>query len=454
MKEVLYLADKTYLEAYLKEKASASLEDMIEINAFYKGIEPIIPGSDSEVDRIYSVDGDTAHIKIEGALSVEGPDAWDLFWGYKGCSFLTIQAAMERAKNNNAIKKVILDIDSPGGTVKGTDETWQAHKALADVKPTEVHTGSRLASAAYYISTPASKILACAPTSQVGSIGVIVATYDWSQWEERVGIREVIITSSNAPDKYADISTDKGRNTIRNQLDAIERIFYSRITESRGYDTKHIAEHFGKGAMMVASDPSKDHEDGIRSGLIDGLCNDISVSNNDDIEEFTNQYTDAAINLINQNIPAMAGNKQEGQKMNLSEYLASNPAAAAEIEKIKRDERAAGVKEADDKYSARVAKVLPIIQSASYPDSIKSRACKVLSGETELSNFEGALDAYDFTIEAQKSEQAKNATAADGAPNPEAPNLEAGNKKDSDDAWAKTIEDAKQRKEAAAREVA
>ena len=445
MNEILYLAERNYIEKYLKERAQATHTDMLEINSFWKALETIISGSDTEVNKIYSVEGDTAHIRIEGALSPEGPDAWDLFWGYEGCSFKTIQAAMEKAKNDNAIKKVIFDIDSPGGTLAGTDETWQAHKELAAVKETEVHTGSRLASAAYYIATPAKKILACAPTSQVGSIGIIVATYDWSKWEEEIGIKEIIITSSNAPDKHPDLTTKQGRDIIRNQLDAMERIFYSRITESRGYSAEHIVEHFGRGGMMVACDPSKEHEDGIRSGLIDGLCNDISVcSNKEEVNFVSNGLTE------NKSNPAPAGNKQEGQIMKLSEYLETNPAAAAEIERYKSEAKAAGVSETMADYSARVDKVLPIIQSDSYPVNIKTIACNVLAGKVELSHFEGAVIAHDSVIEAAKSEAAKNETS--NSTLPDAPTTGTSEQNAVNDAWEKSIADAKARK--AAKEVA
>jgi len=441
MKEIFYLADSNWLERYLKERASTTLADMGEIQALWRDNPIASPGSDEAVNKIYSLDGNTAHIKIEGALSPEGPDAWDLFWGYKGASFKTITAAMERAKKDFAVEKVIFDIDSPGGTLAGTDETWQAHKALAKVKPTEVHTGN-LASAAYYIATPAKKIFARSPTSQVGSIGVLVATYDWSKWEENVGIKEVVITSSNAPDKYPDISTKQGKETIRVRLNAMERVFYSRITESRGKSTEHIAEHFGRGGMLIAKDPSMEHEDATRAGLIDGLYSDIEIIENPD--NITIKSASAEINNS-----ATAENKQEAN-MDLSELLKANPAAAAEIDRLKAEAKEAGKQEAKAEYAAMVGKAIPYIESTSYPNSVKKIACSVLRGESSADTLIGAVAAYDGMKEAQSSTTAISETSELGAAIAEQPELKMS---DADKAWEASIAEAKARRDKADKEV-
>jgi ClpP class serine protease len=494
MREVLYLAERDFLERYLKEKATATLGDCKEMSLFFGSREiPPEAGTPAAVDKIYTLEGDTAHIKIEGVLSVDGPDMWDMFWGYGGASYKTIQAAMERAKNDPIVKSVIFDIDSPGGTLAGTDETWQAHKALAAQKPTEVRVGSRLASAAYYISTPANKILAASPTSQIGSIGVLVATYDYSKWEENIGIKEVIITSSNAPNKRPDISTKQGRDTIKDQLDAMERVFYSRVSEGRGVSNEHIAEHFGRGGMLIAQDPSKEHEDAIRSKMIDGLTTDNEAVNEykdapeiknittrnidpekdkaEQFEQFINEYykfveecikaengeiperIKKLFNLGEQssleenNIPASAGTG--GSAMTLQEFMAQNPAAKVEVDKLITEAR----ESAEAEYSARVDKVLPIIESTAYPAKIKALACEALSGKKSMDAFDAAVTIYDTNKESGKSAVAQAETANLGSVTAEAPNLENSEEKAVNDAWGASIADAKARNEKARQEV-
>jgi ClpP class serine protease len=398
VKEVLYAADRSFLERWLKEKSAAAIADIQAITDLWDS--PIaLPGTPEAVDKIYSLEGDTAHIAISGPLSSEGPDLWDLFWGYGGTSYQDITAALDRAKNDPFVKSVILDINSPGGAIDGLDLTWQAIRAVG--KPIAAHAGSLLASAAYWLASGADTIYVDAATSQIGSIGVLVASYDWSKWEEKVGIREIIITSSNAPDKNPDIATEQGRDAIRSRLDALERIFYARVSEGRRVSAEHIAEHFGKGGLMVASDPAPDHEDAIRAGMIDGLLVDA---------RFT-----AASPSGEAIPPAQAGTNQEGQSMDLSEFLAANPGAAPEVEALKAKAKAEGREEALGEQSALINRLSGVIASDSYPSSIKVLAADVLAGKKSIEAFDAAITVYDAQIEQEKSKAAQEETAALGA---------------------------------------
>jgi ClpP class serine protease len=415
-----------------------------------------LPGSNEAVGEIYGVDGDTAHIKIEGALSPEGPDAWDLFFGYKGASYKTIQAAMERAKTDPTVKSVRFLINSPGGTLDQCDETWQAHKALAAVKPTEVHA-EFLASAAYWISAPANKILATSPTSEMGSIGVLVATYDWSSFEEKIGIKEVVITSSNAPEKYPDISTEHGRNTIKSQLDALERIFYSRVSEGRGVTNKHIAEHFGRGGLLVAQDPSAEHEDAIRAGMIDGLIDDdISATEIESnttpvliVDEkgarFENRVP-MTLNEMNEvirqnqeqpscegkNNPAPAGTGGSAMQT-LQEFMAQNPAASAEVnnlvDRAREGATAQGRADAKAEFSALAERIMPVMSSDAYPSHVRTLGCEVLAGKKGIDAFDAVVAMHDMNAEKAKSDAAQKQTEELGGITAEAPsNLSAADK--------------------------
>ncbi|MDR2923435.1 MAG: S49 family peptidase [Treponema sp.] len=458
MKEVLYAAERGFLERYLKEKAACTAADYKAISDIW-GKQINKPGSHEAVNKIYSLDGDTAHIAVTGPLSPEGPDIFDLFFDYGGTAHSTVLGALKRAKNDPAVQKVILDIDSPGGTLAGTDEVWAAVKALG--KPSETRAGAYLASAAYWIALATDKILASSPASEIGSIGVIVATYDWSRFEENLGVKEVIITSSNAPDKHSDITSEHGKNTIKAQLDALERIFYFRVQEGRGVTVEHIAEHFGRGGLLVAADPDLEKDDAVSVGMIDGLVSgdyitgkpypgpplteeqkkQVAASLEEALKPGARFYDSdgkelppeecerirlslqnmTTPSLEGKNNPAPAGKTQEGQNMNLSELLTANPAAAAEIDRLKAEAKAEGRKEAQAEYSARVDKVLPIIQSAAYPASIKTIACNALAGKEEMSALTATVAVFDTKTESDKSGAAQEETKELGGSLAEAP---------------------------------
>ncbi|HEX5036850.1 MAG TPA: signal peptide peptidase SppA [bacterium] len=74
-------------------------------------------------------------------------------------------------KKDDDAKAVVLRVDSPGGSVGASQEIYEAVKSLKEKKPVVVSMGTVAASGGYYISAPASRIVANAGTI-TGSIGV------------------------------------------------------------------------------------------------------------------------------------------------------------------------------------------------------------------------------------------------------------------------------------------
>ena len=87
---------------------------------------------------------------------------------------------LRKAGERKEVKGVVLRVSSPGGSVVGSDEIWREVSALKDEKeiPVVISMGDVAASGGYYISAPASRILAM-PGTITGSIGVImVCSFD------------------------------------------------------------------------------------------------------------------------------------------------------------------------------------------------------------------------------------------------------------------------------------
>ena len=80
-------------------------------------------------------------------------------------------AELDRFRDEDNIKSVILRIESPGGSVAASQEIFEAVKRLAQKKPVVASMGSVAASGGYYIACGATKILAN-PGTVTGSIGV------------------------------------------------------------------------------------------------------------------------------------------------------------------------------------------------------------------------------------------------------------------------------------------
>jgi capsid assembly protease len=84
-----------------------------------------------------------------------------------------ITASVREAVADPNIKQIILDIDSPGGSVAGCTECVEAILAARETKPIVAQAHFAMASAAYWIGSAATEIVA-SPSAQVGSIGVYI----------------------------------------------------------------------------------------------------------------------------------------------------------------------------------------------------------------------------------------------------------------------------------------
>ena len=103
-----------------------------------------------------------------------------------------IVAKINNAANNNAVKGVLLCVDSPGGAVAPSIEISYAIKRLKEKKPVIAYAKGTMASGSYYASIWADKIIAN-PGSMVGSIGVIMQGADLSGIMEKIGIKSQVV---------------------------------------------------------------------------------------------------------------------------------------------------------------------------------------------------------------------------------------------------------------------
>lgn len=108
---------------------------------------------------------------------------------------------LNRAARDNAVKAVVLRINSPGGTVTCSDAMYEMIRDFrAETKKPVVASAQEIcASGAYYIACGADEIVAN-PTSVVGSIGVILQTFEFSGTMSKLGIRSEAITSGALKD--------------------------------------------------------------------------------------------------------------------------------------------------------------------------------------------------------------------------------------------------------------
>ena len=107
---------------------------------------------------------------------------------------------IDRVRDDDRVEAVVLRVDSPGGSVSGTDYIYHHLKRLRDEKkvPIVVSMGSMAASGGYYASMACSneeRVIFCEPTGITGSIGVIIPRYDLSEMLEKIHVEDESIVS-------------------------------------------------------------------------------------------------------------------------------------------------------------------------------------------------------------------------------------------------------------------
>lgn len=131
-------------------------------------------------DEDYGVEPDTSGWEPQRAIAVVvvdgpivgGPSSPGGLLGGAATGSETIVQALDQARRADAVKGVVLRVDSPGGSAFASDEIWRAVKRLRDEgKPVVVSMGGYAASGGYYVAAGADAIYAL-PATVTGSIGV------------------------------------------------------------------------------------------------------------------------------------------------------------------------------------------------------------------------------------------------------------------------------------------
>ena len=149
-----------------------------------------------------------------------------------------VNEALTRAFENSNSKAVALDINSPGGSPVQSDEIWQTMMDLRKEYPDKklyAVIGDMGASGAYYIASAADEIYVN-PSSLVGSIGVIMPSYNIKGLMDKVGVEDRTITAG----EYKDILslsrplTDYEEKHVEKVLDNTHKHFINAVKEGRG----------------------------------------------------------------------------------------------------------------------------------------------------------------------------------------------------------------------------
>lgn len=142
---------------------------------------------------------------------------------------------LDHIRKSDAVKGVILTIDSPGGTTAGGEAIYEEIRRLAEAKPVVAQVGTLAASAGYMIASASDHIVA-RQSSIVGSIGVLVQFPDVTGLMDKLGIKLEEVKSSplKAEPSPFNPTTDEERAMIRRMILDSYDWFVDLVTERRG----------------------------------------------------------------------------------------------------------------------------------------------------------------------------------------------------------------------------
>lgn len=178
-----------------------------------------------------------------------------------------VLAQLRRAQRDKDVVGVVLEVNSPGGSVTASDIILhEVEKTKQAGKRVVVWMGSLAASGGYYVSCKADRIYA-SPTTLTGSIGVIMSLFNVESLSDKVGIRMEVISCGKFKEMGSPFRTmsPEERDKFQALADAAFSRFKQVIVEGRTKTmTPEAVDRLADGSIMTPQD-AKD------GGLIDAI---------------------------------------------------------------------------------------------------------------------------------------------------------------------------------------
>jgi signal peptide peptidase SppA len=213
--------------------------------------------------RPYEILDGVAVISIEGVMAKRANLMMQISGGV---STQLIARDLRAAADDPAVHSIILSIDSPGGTVDGTQTLADLVAQINTTKPVVSLASGSMASAAYWVGSAASRVFVAESTTLVGSIGVVATHLDISKAEELRGVKTTEIVAGaykRIASQYAPL-TSAGRQSMQDQVDYTYSLFVEAVARQRGVSADKVLSDMADGRVFMG-------QQAIDAGLVDGV---------------------------------------------------------------------------------------------------------------------------------------------------------------------------------------
>lgn len=208
-------------------------------------------------------EGLVAILPMQGVISNRAPLVQNSSTG-SGMGIEGFVGALAKLRAESDVKTIVLDVNTPGGTVDGVDEAAQAITDTAAVKPVIAVVNATCASAGYWAVSGASEIVAT-PSARVGAIGVRTAHDNIARQLEAAGVDRTIFAAGKfkAEGVFGPLS-EEAAAFIQGQVDDYYSMFVARVAKGRNVAESAVRNGFGQGRTVLA-------KDALAQGMIDRI---------------------------------------------------------------------------------------------------------------------------------------------------------------------------------------
>jgi len=209
--------------------------------------------------------GGIAVIPIYGVITQRGNMVDDVS-GPGMVSTQIVTQMLRQAVADDAVSQILLDIDSPGGSVYGVSELSDAILSARAQKPVVAIANSLAASAAYWIGSQAGEFYVTAG-GEVGSIGVWQAHQDYSKAMDEAGVKTTLISAGKFKvegNPYAPLD-EEAQGFMQSRVEDYYAAFTKAVAKGRGVPITQVRDGMGQGRVLGA-------DAALAQNMVDGIA--------------------------------------------------------------------------------------------------------------------------------------------------------------------------------------
>lgn len=209
--------------------------------------------------------GAVAVLPLHGLIAQRARDVQGVS-GPRGTSTEEFQKLFDAALAEPRVSAIVIDVDSPGGSVNGVPELARHITEARGTKRIVAVANGLAASAAYWLASAAEELV-ITPSGEAGSIGVYVVHQDLSEAVGREGVRTTIVKAGRYKAELHPLVplSEEGREALQGRVDSYYEMFVSGVARNRGVSRHAVRTGYGEGRVLGA-------EAALQAGVVDRIA--------------------------------------------------------------------------------------------------------------------------------------------------------------------------------------